>query len=229
MRALESGTATTSRASPLAPLQRSRSIPPAQQPRGSGSGAAAAAAARSTKSGPVSRATAAVAAGAAQARAAVSAAAAGGGGGSEDDRYRQAVLSEVLDRTPAVCWDDVAGLATAKQALQEAVILPTLRADIFQGLRAPARGILLYGPPGGRHRARLLGRPASSPALLLRAGGPAPYLASPPFPATPATPRTLTPRARARPRAAQATARRCWARRWRQRAAPPSSPSPPPR
>ena len=53
--------------------------------------------------------------------------------------------SEVLAETPNVKWDDVAGLDDAKRALQEAVVLPSLRSDLFQGIRSPDSGILLYG------------------------------------------------------------------------------------
>ena len=44
-------------------------------------------------------------------------------------------------------WNDIAGLARAKQALREAAILPLVRPDLFRGLRKP-QNILLYGPPG---------------------------------------------------------------------------------
>ncbi|DBA02494.1 TPA: hypothetical protein N0F65_010966 [Lagenidium giganteum] len=63
-------------------------------------------------------------------------------------QHAHSILDEVLDRSPGVPWSDVAGLKVAKQILQEAVILPTLRPDIFTGLRAPPRGVLLFGPPG---------------------------------------------------------------------------------
>lgn len=43
-----------------------------------------------------------------------------------------------------VSWQDIAGLAQAKQSLQEAAILPLIRPDLFTGLRKP-QNILLYG------------------------------------------------------------------------------------
>lgn len=67
---------------------------------------------------------------------------------SEEAKLRAAVEANILDRSPGVTWADVAGLDEAKRALHEACVLPALRADLFKGLRAPARGILLYGPPG---------------------------------------------------------------------------------
>ena len=54
----------------------------------------------------------------------------------------------ILSETPNVQWSDVAGLAQAKEALKEAVILPIKFPQLFTGKRTPWRGILLYGPPG---------------------------------------------------------------------------------
>ena len=58
------------------------------------------------------------------------------------------IMNEVVVRGDEVHWDDVAGLELAKTALKEAVVYPFLRPDLFLGLREPARGMLLFGPPG---------------------------------------------------------------------------------
>ncbi|CAF0819758.1 unnamed protein product [Adineta ricciae] len=58
------------------------------------------------------------------------------------------ILDEVIENRPHVKFDDIGGQEGAKRALEEAVILPVLRPEMFTGLRAPVRGILLFGPPG---------------------------------------------------------------------------------
>ena len=65
-----------------------------------------------------------------------------------DKAAAQQILNEIVVQGDPVRWGDVAGLDVAKHALKETVVYPFLRPDLFQGLREPARGMLLFGPPG---------------------------------------------------------------------------------
>lgn len=60
----------------------------------------------------------------------------------------KSINETILDSSPNVTWEDVKGLVEVKKVLQEQIILPTVRPDIFRGLLSPSKGILLYGPPG---------------------------------------------------------------------------------
>ncbi|KAJ9159802.1 hypothetical protein P3X46_025272 [Hevea brasiliensis] len=66
----------------------------------------------------------------------------------EQAKLRIGLDSVIIREKPNVRWNDVAGLESAKQALQEAVILPVKFPQFFTGKRKPWRAFLLYGPPG---------------------------------------------------------------------------------
>ncbi|XP_071487891.1 vacuolar protein sorting-associated protein 4B-like [Diadema antillarum] len=79
----------------------------------------------------------------------------GGNGESSSDEEENAELKKMekqlegaIVENPNVKWSDVAGLEGAKEALKEAVIMPTKFPHLFTGKRKPWRGILLFGPPG---------------------------------------------------------------------------------
>ncbi|KAK4124203.1 AAA-domain-containing protein [Parathielavia appendiculata] len=65
-----------------------------------------------------------------------------------DQQAAKQILNEIVVQGDEVHWIDIAGLDIAKNALRETVIYPFLRPDLFMGLREPARGMLLFGPPG---------------------------------------------------------------------------------
>lgn len=54
--------------------------------------------------------------------------------------------SMILRETPNVGWDEVVGLEDAKNAIEDSIVYPSRRPDLFPA--GWSRGILLFGPPG---------------------------------------------------------------------------------
>ena len=64
-------------------------------------------------------------------------------------RVQPSAMREVMVQAPNIGWDDVGGVDEARERLREGVELPLKHPDSFRrlGIR-PAKGFLLYGPPG---------------------------------------------------------------------------------
>lgn len=82
--------------------------------------------------------------------------------GKEDERF-----SFTMDTN--VSWDDIGGLADAKQQMVEAIELPFRYPDIYKHYgKKPIKGVLLYGPPGcGK---TMLGKAAATALAKLHNG-----------------------------------------------------------
>lgn len=65
-----------------------------------------------------------------------------------DPKLVTQITYEILEKQCNVDWSDIAGLEFAKSSVEEAIVWPLRRPDLFVGLRDPPRGLLLFGPPG---------------------------------------------------------------------------------
>eukprot|EP01126_Amoeba_proteus_P034052 TRINITY_DN3374_c0_g1_i5.p1 TRINITY_DN3374_c0_g1~~TRINITY_DN3374_c0_g1_i5.p1 ORF type:complete len:263 (+),score=65.38 TRINITY_DN3374_c0_g1_i5:109-897(+) len=63
--------------------------------------------------------------------------------------YDSRVKAMEVDEKPREKYIDIGGLHQQLKELQDAVVLPILRRDLFTAIRIqPPKGVLLYGPPG---------------------------------------------------------------------------------
>ncbi|CAJ1363118.1 unnamed protein product, partial [Effrenium voratum] len=72
----------------------------------------------------------------------------GSSGSGPDAELIQNLERDCVDRCPSVTWESIAGLEQAKSLLEEAVVLPLVMPEYFQGIRRPWKGVLMFGPPG---------------------------------------------------------------------------------
>ncbi|XP_022246209.1 katanin p60 ATPase-containing subunit A-like 2 isoform X2 [Limulus polyphemus] len=66
----------------------------------------------------------------------------------EWQQLAEVVSKDIYLENPDVRWDDIVGLTAAKRFIKEAVVYPIKYPELFSGILAPWKGLLLYGPPG---------------------------------------------------------------------------------
>jgi SpoVK/Ycf46/Vps4 family AAA+-type ATPase len=65
-----------------------------------------------------------------------------------DPALVEKIEADIIHTGQPITFDDIAGLEFAKKCVNELICWPMTRPDLFQGLRALPRGLLLFGPPG---------------------------------------------------------------------------------
>ncbi len=66
----------------------------------------------------------------------------------QNEKLRTQLEDAILKEKPEVDWNSIVGLDAAKNALEEAIILPRKYPQLFTDKRKAWNSILLYGPPG---------------------------------------------------------------------------------
>lgn len=65
-----------------------------------------------------------------------------------DPQLVERIENEILESGQPVTFDDIAGLTFAKQCIEEMVVWPVTKPELYTGLRQLPKGLLLFGPPG---------------------------------------------------------------------------------
>lgn len=57
-------------------------------------------------------------------------------------------IQDLIVTNTKISFKNIVGMKDLIKKLDQAVLKPRLRPDLYKGIRAPPRGLLFYGPPG---------------------------------------------------------------------------------
>jgi fidgetin-like protein 1 len=65
-----------------------------------------------------------------------------------DPKHIKSIENDLLTSVEKTTFESIAGLHDVKEVMNEAVVFPMIRRDLFTNLTAQPKGVLLFGPPG---------------------------------------------------------------------------------